>query len=115
MTRFGAVKSSDDMTAWVYPSIAVSANIAFTSTGANIFAEWTTAQNETLTVTGSQSAGQRMTLIIHLDVTLRTVTFGTGFRSSGTVSTLAANTTIIEFVSNGAVFFEKCRTTGLTI
>jgi hypothetical protein len=59
-------------------------------------------------------AGQRATFIITDDATGgHVVTFGTNFKSNGTLTGTASKTATVDFVYNGTNWYEVSRTTGL--
>jgi hypothetical protein len=71
--------------------------------------------NATINTTSAGYAGGRYTFIIYNDATsAKSITFGTGFRSSGPISPASpSHAAVIEFVSDGTSLFEKSRATGL--
>lgn len=75
---------------------------------------WTAAQNATVNLTGSQTAGRLLILMIANDATLpRVITLGIGFVSSGVITGVASKTSSVLFISNGTSFFEIARTVGI--
>lgn len=58
-------------------------------------------------------AGQIATFIIVNDGTIRTITFGTNFKASGTLAGTANKAATITFRSDGTNWYEQSRATGL--
>lgn len=114
MATLGATLSSVNLpltatTISVTPSTTISIDI---TTGS--YAKWTAGENETVNLTGTQFANQRLTIIILSDASIRTITFGTGFKPSATLVTVASKTYVLEFVSDGTTFDEASRSAALT-
>lgn len=66
--------------------------------------------NATLNAVTVGQVGQNWTILINNDATLaRTITFGTNFRSSGTVTGTTSKAIAVEFVSDGTVWYEMGR------
>lgn len=76
-------------------------------------AKWTAGENETVNISGSHAAGQRLTLMIVNDALARTITLGTGFISIGVIIGTALKTSVSCFQSDGTNFVELSRTLGL--
>ncbi len=71
----------------------------------NTVAYWTAGQNVTVNFIGTQRAGMRVSLIITLDGTPRTITFGTGILGSITSFLGTINKKhVVAFVSDGTTF-----------
>lgn len=102
------VDSEQKETIAVTPSATITlTHHAFT----NVYAKWTAGENETVNASGTQVAGQRMTLIIVNDATLaRTITFGTGFKPSATIVGTVSKAATIDFISDGTNWWETNRT-----
>ena len=86
-----------------------------TVTSGNVFE--TTTVNATGSVTfnasGAGTAGQHMEIIIINDATSgKVITFGSNFRSSGTLTGVPSKASTIKFVSDGTSWFEVARTVG---
>lgn len=70
--------------------------------------------NATINANSAGNAGQEMTIIIANDATSgKVITFGTNFRSAGTITGTASKTATIKFTSDGTAWFETCRTLAL--
>lgn len=70
--------------------------------------------NATINASAAGVAGQEITIIIANDVTAgRTITFGTNFRSTGTIVGTANKVATIRFVSDGTSWYETSRTLGV--
>lgn len=70
--------------------------------------------NATINANSSGIAGEEMTIIIGNDATSgKVITFGTNFRSAGTITGTASKTATIKFISDGTAWFETCRTLAL--
>uniref|UniRef100_A0A6C0DN19 Uncharacterized protein n=1 Tax=viral metagenome TaxID=1070528 RepID=A0A6C0DN19_9ZZZZ len=68
----------------------------------------------TLTITGASTVpGAAINLIVTGDGTARVITFGTGFKPTGTLTTAGANNYTLTFISNGTSFFEVSRTAAI--
>jgi hypothetical protein len=72
----------------------------------------TVTGNSTFNATDGGVGGQEMKFIINNDATARTITFGTNFRSSGTLTGVASKASTICFVSDGTSWFETSRVVG---
>lgn len=72
----------------------------------------TVAANVTLSATVPPSGTRGVIIITTSGTTTRTVTFGGGFRSAGTLATgtVSGRIFMIEFISNGTVMYETSRT-----
>lgn len=89
--------------------------VALDSTLGNIFT-LTPGEDETINVATVPATGQRIIIrILTSGATSRTLTFGTNFKSTGTLATgvTTAKTFIIEFVSDGTNFNEISRTVAM--
>ena len=74
---------------------------------------WTAGENETINLSGTQKQGQFLTLMVTDDAVIRTLTFGTGFSSSGVAIGTALKRSTHLFQSDGTNFVELSRTLGL--
>jgi len=84
------------------------------TTGAKSF-KWTVGEAETVNISGSQLAGQELTLILVQDSgSGRVITFGTGFKSAGTITLTTSETSVVSFRSDGTNFYETGRIAGIT-
>lgn len=93
-------------------SPTVGATVSIDPSIAPIF-NWGPGENETINATSGGFPDQRMTIIIDtVDTNSRTLTFGTNFRSTGTLATgsTAARRFVLTFVSDGLVWTEASRT-----
>ena len=71
--------------------------------------------NATLTAAYVPQAGARLIIQINNDATSeRTITFSTGFRSTGTVTCTASKAIVVSFCSDVTTWNEASRTTALT-
>jgi hypothetical protein len=101
-------------TAVVLPVSASNATVMDLSRGDH----WTYTPTEASTLSAINHApGQFVTLTIQATGSSRTLTFGTGFGTTGTLATGtdAAKMFTIVFVSNGTYLNEVARTTALTV
>lgn len=70
-----------------------------------------TTGNATINATGAGIAGEHIWVSIINDSTSgKTITFGTNFKSSGTITGTASKTATIHFISDGINFYEVSRT-----
>lgn len=114
MAKLGAILSTSDIGV---PGSLVSptpgATVTITVTAGAVF-KWTSGENETVNASGTQIAGQMVTLIITNDATLaRTITLGTGFASAGVLIGTTLKTAVLNFVSDGTTLWEMSRTAAL--
>ena len=58
--------------------------------------------------------GDRLILKLTADGTTRVVTFGTGFKSTGTISVTASSLFVVTFIYDGTNWVEASRTTAIT-
>ena len=73
-----------------------------------------TVGNSTIIAPTLGKAGQVIYILITNDATAaRTITFGTGFNSTGTLTGTVSKSAIVGFISDGTVFWEFSRTVGL--
>ncbi len=67
--------------------------------------------NATINASGGGNPGQEINIIINNDATSgKVITFGTHFRSTGTITGTTSKAALISFISDGTSWFEKCRT-----
>lgn len=72
----------------------------------------TTSAACTVSTTNVGTRGARLIVNVLADATgTVTITFGTGFKSTGTVAATASTNFPVEFVSNGVAWVELCRPT----
>jgi hypothetical protein len=77
----------------------------------DVYSKWTAGENETVNASGTQKDGQMMYLLITNDATsARTITFGTGFKPSGTIVGTVNKSATITFRSDGTNWWETGRT-----
>ena len=70
--------------------------------------------NATINTTSPGEEGQELYVKVDNDTDAnRTITFGTPFKVTGTVSGSTAASAVLHFISDGVSFFEVSRTTGL--
>lgn len=96
-----------------YNDTTGSANTAAQALGTNTVSKVLISADTTLTTT-VPAAGARATVIIQTSgTTTRTVTFGTGFKSQGTLATgaVSARYWVVNFISDGTSLYETGRTT----
>ncbi|NTW33562.1 MAG: hypothetical protein HGB12_13225 [Bacteroidetes bacterium] len=65
----------------------------------------------TINASAAGTAGQHIWILITGDATPRTITFGTNFKSAGTLSTVANKASTISFISDGTNWYEVSRVT----
>jgi len=71
--------------------------------------------NATLTAAYVPQAGARLIIQINNDASAaRTITFSTGFRTTGTVTGTASKIILVTFCSDGTTWNEASRTTAIT-
>lgn len=79
--------------------------IAVSNTPFKVYS-WTAGETETVNLSGTHSAGQIIVLQILNDVTLaRTITLGTGFKSTGVIVGTTTKTATAMFISDGTNFY----------
>lgn len=82
--------------------------------GHNTFVKFSATQDSTINISsGTPEYGDELTCIISNDATPRTHTFGTKFKTTGTLTGTANKISTITFVSDGTDYLEVARTTGL--
>lgn len=92
--------------------VTPSATPALDASAANVFT-YVPDQAATLSVSGGTS-GERLTLIVNTSGTSSyTQTFGTGFKSTGTLATGTADVKqfVVSFINDGTNYVETSRTT----
>jgi hypothetical protein len=96
---------------------AVGTNVAAQALATNHVSSVTISANTTLTTTVPPAGAQAIVIIVTSGTTSRTVTFGTGFASTGTLATgtVAAVRFVVSFVSDGTRLIECSRTTAITV
>jgi hypothetical protein len=95
----------------------VGTNTAAQALATNHVSQVTISADATLTTTVPPAGALAIVIIITSGVTSRTVTFGTGFASTGTLATgvTAARRFVVSFVSDGTRLLETGRTTAITV
>jgi len=95
---------------------ALAANTAAQNLALNKLTTVTISADTTLTTTVPKVGSTAYVIIITSGATSRTVTFGTGFKSTGTLATGtdADRRFVIQFISDGANLVEVSRTTAIT-
>jgi hypothetical protein len=95
----------------------VGTNTAAQSLATNHVSSVTISANTTLTTTVPPAGTQAIVIIVSSGATSRTVTFGTGFASTGTLATggTADRRFVVSFVSDGTRLLECSRTTAITV
>lgn len=112
MARLGGIISSTDLDSNSMVAATPGAIVTIDCTTGNLFV-WTAGENETVNITGTQKAGQKITFMITNDALARTITLGTGMVSLGVIVGTALKTAVAVFQSNGTSFYELSRTLGL--
>lgn len=112
MSRLGAIISNTDLDSNAMVAATPGAIVTIDCTTGNLFV-WTAGENETVNITGTQKAGQKITFMITNDALARTITMGTGIVSFGVIVGTALKTAVAVFQSNGTNFLELSRTLGL--
>jgi hypothetical protein len=98
----------------------------YTSWGTNVVAQGladthvsqvSISANTTLTTTVPPAGSQAIVIIVAQGTTSRTVTFGTGFASTGTLATGTVDTRrfVVSFVSDGTRLIECSRTVAIAV
>jgi len=71
--------------------------------------------NATINASAAGQAGQELKILITNDATSgKVITFGTNFKSSGTLTGTASKSALISFISDGANWYEQFRTLAIT-
>ena len=83
------------------------------ATGAKVY-KWTAGEDETVNASGKQLAGMRVVCVITSDASIRTITFGTGFKATATFATTASKTGTVSFISDGTSLWETGRSEAIT-
>lgn len=94
-------------TTTVHTPHAVSA-LALDVTASTVFTK-SIAADSTFTASAAGTAGQKIVLIIAVDGTQRTATFGTNLNASATMVIPASKVGVIQFVSDGTAWREMGR------
>jgi hypothetical protein len=78
--------------------------------------EQAVGENMTINLTAAnKKIGDRLIIKLNNDGTIRTVTFGTLFKASGTVTGTASKTIVVQFVYDGTQFIEVSRTAAIDL
>jgi hypothetical protein len=95
----------------------VGTNVAAQALATNHVSQVTISANTTLTTTVPPAGSTATVIIVTSGATSRTVTFGTGFASTGTLATgtTADRRFVVAFVSDGTRLLEVSRTTAITV
>jgi hypothetical protein len=96
---------------------SVGTNIAAQALATNHVSEVTISADTTLTTTVPAAGAQALVIIVTSGTTSRTVTFGTGFATTGTLATgtAASRRFVVSFISDGTRLIECSRTTAITV
>jgi hypothetical protein len=96
---------------------AVGTNTAAQALATNKVSSVTISADTTLTTTVPPAGATACVIIVTSGSTSRTVTFGTGFASTGTLATgaTASRRFVVSFVSDGTRLLETARTTAITV
>jgi hypothetical protein len=92
-------------------------NTAAQDLAANHVSQVTISAATTLTTTVPPAGTQAIVIIVTSGTTSRTVTFGTGFKATGTLATgtAADRRFVVSFVSDGTQLLECSRTAAITV
>jgi len=102
------ISTMDTMTYSAAISLEVTAGDVHKTTTSN------TAGDATINAATAGLAGQHMWIIIVNDLVRgKTITFGTNFKSSGTLAGTAGKTATVHFISDGNAWYEVARTLNL--
>lgn len=94
---------------------ASAATVTITPTLKKTLVEVTVAQDLTVeAAAGEAEQGDEMIVKLANDGTIRTVTFGTGFKASGTVAGTVNKTIVVSFIYDGTNWFETGRSAAIT-
>lgn len=95
----------------------VGLNTAAQGLATNVVSQVIISADTTLTTTVPPAGSEACVIIQTSGTTTRTVTFGTGFASTGTLATGASNDRrfVVRFVSDGTRLLESSRTTAITV
>jgi hypothetical protein len=95
----------------------VGTNTAAQDLAANHVSQVTISAATTLTTTVPPAGTQAIVIIVTSGTTSRTVTFGTGFKATGTLATgtAASRRFVVSFVSDGTQLLECSRTAAITV
>jgi len=114
MTTLGSILSTQEMESRAVNTESDGSTVTVALSTDALVRKWTTTQNHTVNISGTQKAGQLLILLITNDATLpRVTTLGTGFVGVGTITGVISKTSAVMFISNGTSFFELCRTVGI--
>lgn len=94
--------------------LTAGATVSINASDASVFT-LTPAQDEAITISGGLD-GQRVSLIVTTSgTTSHTLTFGTGFKTTGTLATGVADAKVftLDLVCNDDTFYETSRTTAM--
>jgi hypothetical protein len=95
----------------------VGTNVAAQALATNHVSQVTISADTTLTTTVPPAGSTATVIIVTSGTTSRTVTFGTGFASTGTLATgtTTSRRFVVAFVSDGTRLLEVSRTTAITV
>ncbi|MDE2015926.1 MAG: hypothetical protein KGI72_05385 [Patescibacteria group bacterium] len=80
----------------------------------SLYLTTTAGGGATININARAAAGQTINFLITNDATAnRTITFGAGFKPSGTLVGTTSKSATVSFVSDGIHYWETSRTTGL--
>jgi hypothetical protein len=114
LTTLGSWKGTADLGGAVV-ALTPSGTVALDSTLGNVFT-LTPGEDETINVATVPATAQEIHIrVLTSGTTSRTLTFGTNFKSTGTLATgtTTAKTFIVKFISDGTNFNEVSRTTAM--
>ena len=97
--------------------VVLATNTAAQALGTNFATEVGIDADTTLTTTVPAAGTQAVVVIVSVGASSRTVTFGTGFASTGTLATgvTADRRFVVQFISDGTRLIEVSRTTAITV
>lgn len=112
MAKLGAILSTTDLDTNALVSPTPGGTVTVVCTAGNLF-KWTAGETETVNISGTQTAGQKITFMVTNDALARTITMGTGIVSTGVIIGTALKTAVAVFQSDGTNFYELSRTLGM--
>jgi hypothetical protein len=97
--------------------VVLATNTAVQALGTNFATEVGIDADTTLTTTVPVAGTEATVVIVAVGASSRTVTFGTGFASTGTLATgtTATRRFVVRFISDGTRLLEVSRTTAITV
>lgn len=95
-------------------AVTAGATPAIDATKGGVFT-LTPGEDETISISGGVNGESIALVVTSVGTTSRTLTFGTGFKTTGTLATgtTAAKTFVVRFLCVGGTFLETSRTTAM--